>query len=222
MSVVGIGPVKALELYNNNVCSVIDLKNKIKNKQINVDNKIKLGLNYYNKFEGNIPRKKIDYINIIFKNIIDKLNETLDENNIYIYEIAGSFRRMKDTSNDIDVIISKKGKLNSNYNYLENIVSILKDPIKKNDNKKLIIDDMTDKSYSTKYMGFIKYKNNKPWRLDIRFVPYKNYFCTLTYFTGSKEFNVKMRNIAIKKGYKLNEYNLINIITICKITFYLS
>ncbi len=28
------------------------------------------------------------------------------------------------------------------------------------------------------------------------------------YFTGSMEYNIKMRNIAIEKGYLLNEYGL--------------
>jgi len=30
----------------------------------------------------------------------------------------------------------------------------------------------------------------------------------LLYFTGSKNFNIRMRNAAIAKGWKLNEYGL--------------
>jgi len=30
----------------------------------------------------------------------------------------------------------------------------------------------------------------------------------LLYFTGSKEHNIAMRKVAIKKGWKLNEYGL--------------
>ena len=44
----------------------------------------------------------------------------------------------------------------------------------------------------------------------MRVVKDESYGAALQYFTGSKEHNVKMRSIAIKKGYKLNEYGLFN------------
>ena len=43
---------------------------------------------------------------------------------------------------------------------------------------------------------------------DIRVFPAKSWGSGLFYFTGSKNFNIQMRKIAIKKGYKLNEYGL--------------
>ena len=45
-------------------------------------------------------------------------------------------------------------------------------------------------------------------QVDIRFLPEESYGAALLYFTGSKDFNVKMRKTAIKKGYLLNEYAL--------------
>ncbi|MBI2515061.1 DNA polymerase III [Candidatus Wolfebacteria bacterium] len=44
--------------------------------------------------------------------------------------------------------------------------------------------------------------------IDLRVVPEKSYGAALNYFTGSKEHNIALREIAIKKGYKLNEYGL--------------
>ena len=41
-----------------------------------------------------------------------------------------------------------------------------------NNNKPLLRDDITDKNYETKYMGFLKYKDNPFRRVDIRFVNY--------------------------------------------------
>jgi DNA polymerase (family 10) len=43
---------------------------------------------------------------------------------------------------------------------------------------------------------------------DLRVVRQEEFPCALMYFTGSKEHNVRLRAIAKKKGWKLNEYGL--------------
>ena len=207
-SVVGIGHVHALELYNKGITSVKDLKKQIKDGKIEVNDKIELGLKYYGKFEGNIPRKEIEKVYKIIQDIIKLINKKLKEEEQYIFEICGSFRRENPTSGDIDILISKKGKLDETYNYLLNIINLLKSNIKKNDDKPLIIDDLTDKNIHTKYMGFSKYKENPPRRIDIRFVPYESFYSALVYFTGSMELNKQMRVIAKSKKLKLSEYGL--------------
>jgi DNA polymerase (family 10) len=45
-------------------------------------------------------------------------------------------------------------------------------------------------------------------QVDLRVVKPESFGAALQYFTGSKEHNVTMRSIAIKQGYKLNEYGL--------------
>jgi len=65
-TVVGIGHVNALEFYNKGVKSVKDLIKKINKNEIEVNDKILLGLKYYGKFQGNIPRKEITNIYKIF------------------------------------------------------------------------------------------------------------------------------------------------------------
>jgi DNA polymerase (family 10) len=45
-------------------------------------------------------------------------------------------------------------------------------------------------------------------QVDLRVVEEKSYGAALQYFTGSKDHNVTLRNLAIRKGYKLNEYGL--------------
>ena len=67
---------------------------------------------------------------------------------------------------------------------------------------------MTDKNYTTKYMGFGQYKSNTFRRIDIRFIPHDAYYPALLYFTGSAELNVKMRKIAKTMKLKLSEYGL--------------
>jgi DNA polymerase (family 10) len=45
-------------------------------------------------------------------------------------------------------------------------------------------------------------------QVDVRVLGTEGYGAALLYFTGSKEHNILLRNIAIGKGWKLNEYGL--------------
>ena len=45
-------------------------------------------------------------------------------------------------------------------------------------------------------------------RVDIRLVKRDQWGAALMYFTGSKEHNISVRKVAIKHGWKLNEYGL--------------
>lgn len=45
-------------------------------------------------------------------------------------------------------------------------------------------------------------------QVDLRVIPPHSYGAALQYFTGSKAHNVKLRTLAVKQGYKLNEYGL--------------
>lgn len=211
--VIGIGRTLATEFYNQGIKSVKILKQKIKKKEFVVNEKIELGLKYYGVYKKNIPRNEIDEINKLIKKTINKMNKLykLDKESKYIYKICGSYRRESPISGDIDVLISKlylKDDTNDNINHLERVINKLKDNLEENDDKPLLIDDITDKNYETKYMGFAKYKKNPVRRIDIRFVSYDAYYSALLYFTGSAELNKKMRTIAKKLNLKLSEYGL--------------
>lgn len=192
-TVVGIGPVKASELIKNyNIKSLHDLMKR--KDSLDLNDKIKLGLNYIGKFEGNIVRKEM----IIY----DKLVNSYSDNTITT-TICGSYRRGKAYSNDIDVLLCSIDLITlkdvEQSNLLEEFVQRLK-------KDKFIIDDIA--LGKTKYMGFCKYKNNKVRRIDIRLMPLESYITALVYFTGSYELNRIMRSNAKKFNLKLNEYGL--------------
>lgn len=214
-TIIGVGRAKAIEFYDQGITSVKMLKQKIEKKEIEVNDKIELGLKYWGKAFPNIPRKEIDKVYKIFTKIVDKMNKVakLDDKNKYIFEVCGSYRRERPTSGDIDVLLSKLGTKDESKdttNHLEIFINKLKEPIKINGDKPLLVDDMTDKNFETKYMGFAKYKENPVRRIDVRYVPYESYFSALLYFTGSAELNKKMRVIAKKMDLKLSEYGLFN------------
>ncbi|XP_043792123.1 DNA polymerase beta-like [Apis laboriosa] len=194
----GIGPAKAKELLAAGIKTLDDLKKH----EEKLNHHQKIGLKYFEDFEKRIPRKEIEQIEKIMKNIIAELNEE------YIIIICGSYRREKEDSGDIDVLLtypaytSKEQKLKKENSVLKNVVRSL-------EKKKLIVDTIS--LGSTKFMGVCKVpgKNKKPFRrLDIRFVPYDQYYCAVLYFTGSDLFNKSMRAHALEKNYTLNEYTL--------------
>ncbi len=200
--VYGIGHKTSLELFNKyNVKSITDLKKLYKTGLIELPPNIVKGLQYYGKIKENIPRKEIDNIN---NYLLEKL-KLIDLDLFGI--ICGSYRRLKLTSNDIDMLIihpkikNKKDVENNKINYLNVFIEYL---IK----EKFIVDSLTDTNVPTKYMGLCKIDNNPIRRIDIRFIPYESYYYAMLYFTGSKDFNKKMRLVAITKGYLLNEYGL--------------
>ena len=100
---------------------------------------------------------------------------------------AGSLRRMKDTVRDIDILISSKtpSKVMDSFIALPEVKNVLaKGP--------------TKSSIVTK----------DGIQVDVRVIKDASYGAALMYFTGSKEHNIKLRQLAIKKGLKLNEYGL--------------
>jgi DNA polymerase beta len=191
----GIGDKMAYDLYiKYNIKTIEDLIKSYKNKKIKLSATVIKGLTYYNIVKENIPREEIDKIDNLIHEIVRNIDIEL------FYVICGSYRRMKDTSGDIDIIITHP---NTNMNYLSRIIKEFK-------KHNFIVDSLTSDNTKTKYMGYCKYKNNPVRRLDMRFIPYNSYYCALMYFTGSKDFNRKIRHIANTLGYTLNEYNLID------------
>lgn len=197
----GIGHTKAYELVTMyGIKSIEALKKAYNDGTIELNDQIVTGLKYHDIYKQNIPRSEIDLINDYLIIQAKKVDELLS------ITICGSYRRKKPTSNDIDILITHpnvktKLQLISKDNYLIKFVQILKDD-------GFILDDLTDKDFEIKYMGYCKYQNFPVRRIDMRYIPFESYYTALQYFSGSSMFNVKIRTLAIQLGYLLNEYGL--------------
>ncbi len=115
------------------------------------------------------------------------LHKLLESKLVERAEIAGSSRRMKETVGDLDIlIISEKPEEAMDFaTRIDEVESVLlKGPTK-----------------STVWLKI-------GLSCDIRVVPKESFGAAMQYFIGNKSHNVKVRQIAIKKGYKLNEYGL--------------
>lgn len=192
----GFGPVFINKLFNNNIYTIKQLKKS----KIILNHHQQIGLKYFKHINTKIPRKEISKIKLL---LIKYLNHILPNYKLYV---CGSYRRKLKFSNDIDILII--GKYNQ---------KILKLFIKYLIKKKFIYDNLTN-NFQTKYMGICKI--NKIYRrIDIRLINKKSFGNAQLYFTGSKKFNIMIRNLCLKQNYSLNEYCLTNITNNNKIYF---
>jgi len=198
--VYGIGRKTAYNLFKEyKIKSIRELIDKVNKKEIAVSENIIKGLKYVNNLDVKIPRSEIAEIHEYLLDLMFKIDINL------FGTICGSYRRLKDTSGDVDfIIIHQDYKTNEDklkINYLDVV-------IKKLIEDKFIIDSLTRTDVRTKYMGIFKWKNSMPRRIDIRIFPLESYYSAILYFTGSKDFNRQMRLNAISYDYTLNEYGL--------------
>ncbi|MEK6860732.1 MAG: DNA polymerase/3'-5' exonuclease PolX [Nanoarchaeota archaeon] len=102
-------------------------------------------------------------------------------------DVVGSIRRRKETVKDIDILVlSKKPKEVMDYfTKLDEVETVLSKGLKRTS-------------------VFLKTRINS----DLRVFNEKDYGAAMNYFTGSKDHNVHLRQLALKKGWTLNEYGL--------------
>lgn len=200
-NVFGIGRKLALNLFTkHNIKSIEELKQLYESGKINLPKNVEKGLKYFDKIKFNIPREEIDIIYNLLTRELNYIDKHL------FGTICGSYRRLKSSSNDIDfLIIHPKIITNNDLNHN----TYYKDYLQRLKDIKFIIDSFTTVNVKSKFMGLCQISKKYPIRrIDIRFIPYESYYYALLYFTGSGDFNRRMRQIAIDNGYVLNEYGL--------------
>lgn len=203
MKIFGIGRVKAYELYTKHgIKSIDDLKQAVKEGVVDLPESVVKGIKYVDKIKTKIPRSEMDQIYSYLIRAGIELDPDMD------VRVCGSYRREKETSGDIDVIISHPDIITKKEAESSDLMSRF---VKLLEKKKFIIDSFTSEDVPTKYMGVCKItKDSLLRRIDIRFMPQESYYTAILYFTGSGEFNRRMRSVALSMGYTLNEYRLLN------------
>ncbi|EJN60627.1 DNA polymerase/3'-5' exonuclease PolX [Halogranum rubrum] len=104
-------------------------------------------------------------------------------------DVAGSIRRWKETIGDVDVLVASEAG--------ESVV----DAFTEWPDADSTIEAGTSKA-SVRAAGI---------RIDLRVVVPEEFGAALQYFTGSKEHNVHLRNVAIARDLKMNEYGIFDI-----------
>ena len=104
-------------------------------------------------------------------------------------EVAGSYRRRRETIGDLDIVVTSVGK--DSAKVMDRFVTYgeVAEVISKGETRATV-----------KLRGGLQ--------MDLRAVEPDAYGAALVYFTGSKAHNIELRKIAQEQSYKLNEYGL--------------
>ena len=186
----GLGPRKVSALYKNlGITTIEELRNACTNGKLRdldgfgeiTERNILRGIQLREKTSGRV------LLNMAYadgNNYLDYLKKC---ERIEKIDIAGSLRRKKETIGDLDILASSEFP-DEVMDYFVKYPSVQQVLLKGSTKTSVLLND-----------GL---------QVDLRVVKKESYGSALQYFTGSKEHNVKMRSIAIKKGFKLNEYGL--------------
>ena len=120
----------------------------------------------------------------IANDILKSLREKAPASKI---DVAGSIRRWKDTIKDIDILATseKPGEVMRMFVHLPYV-------------KEILLQGPTKSSVIT----------HEGIQVDLRVVEKASYGAALAYFTGGKAHNIRLREMAVKKGLKINEYGI--------------
>jgi DNA polymerase (family 10) len=186
----GIGP-KLIKLFYQKlkIKSIDDLEKaakagklaKLPRSGVKLQQKILKGIEFYRRSHA---RFLLGTALPLAEEIEERLNKAKGEVKA---AVAGSLRRRQETIGDLDfLIVSKKPKEIMDFFVSMPEVShvFAKGPTK----------------------SMVQLKNGIA--ADLRVVGEKSFGAALQYFTGNKDHNIQLRKIAIKKGWKLNEYGL--------------
>ena len=190
MELEGIGPKNAMRLVDElKVASINDLEKAAK------EGRVRELKGFGEKKEQNILQSIGDFRNRQTRFLLGEILPVVDDMLAWMREspavlraeVAGSYRRRKETIGDLDVLVASNepDAASARFVYMPPVERVVSHG-------------------STKSTVFLK----GHLQVDCRVVPPEAYGAALQYFTGSKDHNVKLRTLGVKLGYKLNEYGL--------------
>ncbi|KGR78748.1 DNA polymerase/3'-5' exonuclease PolX [Ureibacillus manganicus] len=188
----GLGGKKLAKLYQElGVDSVDSLRTACENKQVQklagfgekTEEKILKELEHLGERSERHP---IWQLEMIVRDINDLLSSIYE---IRQFSVAGSFRRVNEMSKDLDFVISTDDRDLVKEKILKDLV--IKEVVADGDTKVSVVLDLDDAI-----------------NVDFRLVSDEEYITTLNHFTGSKDHNVKMRQLAKEQDKKISEYGV--------------
>jgi len=192
LSIPEVGPKTVKVLYEKgDVKNIEDLEKFVQSHKLRslfgmgakTEENILRGIKLYRSSKGRILLGKA--LPLVEK-VVAELKNSVSP---YIEKIspAGSLRRGKETIGDIDILVSSS-------------------------NSSPIMDAFTHLSFVEEVLAKGKTKSsiltNEGLQIDLRVVSPDSFGAALQYFTGSKSHNINLREKAIRKGLKINEYGV--------------
>jgi DNA polymerase (family 10) len=189
-AIAGLGPKKAMVLYRElGISDVDELRNALDAGQLadlkgfgaRSEENIRRGMERLSQKTG---RALISAAMDLPEYFLERLGDREDVQRI---AYAGSLRRMVETIGDVDLLVASKDPEAVMEAFTG--VGTVERVLAKGDTKSSVI-------------------TRKGLQVDLRVVPLETWGAAMIYFTGSKAHNIRIREMAVRKGLKLNEYGL--------------
>jgi DNA polymerase (family X) len=190
IAVPGVGPKKAMILYQDlGIANIDDLREAVERGRIaelkgfgaRTESNIRRGLE---RFQQQTGRALVSVAMDLAEYFIERISSSVDVERI---DYAGSLRRMVETIGDVDLLVASD------------------DPVP-------VMDAFTGIGIVERVLAKGEAKSSVLTRqglqVDLRVVPAEAWGAAMIYFTGSKAHNIRIREMAVRKGLKLNEYGL--------------
>jgi len=187
----GVGPKKAKKLWEAlDVTSVDDLEVVLPTGRVEAlegfgkksVEKIGRAIQDFRKHQGRFLLSEAD---VLVAPLVEYLRELPQVERV---EVAGSYRRRKETVGDIDLLVlcqENEAEVMQRFTSYSGAVRV-------------------ESAGETR--GRIHLRSGLP--VDIRILPGESYGAALHYFSGSKEHNVAIRTLGVRRGLRISEYGV--------------
>ena len=190
IAVPGLGPKKAMVLYRDlGIDGLEPLARAVDEGRLaglkgfgaKTEENIRRGLERLQQAGGRV-------ISSVAMDLAELLIERLGaRRDVVRMEYAGSLRRMAETIGDLDLLVAS-----------EDPVAVMDAFVDGSDVERILAKGDTKSSVLMR----------QGLQVDLRVVPLEAWGAAMIYFTGSKAHNIRIREMAVRKGLKLNEYGL--------------
>ncbi len=189
----GLGPKKAKQFYDTlKIKSVDELEAAIKSGRLDglpgiqkrTEENILKGIELIKRGTERTP---LGRVLPLAEDIVRRVKDGAPVNRI---EVAGSIRRMKETVKDIDILTTS--------NKPADVMDVF---VRLPHVNRVLMQGPTKSSIIT----------DEGIQVDLRVVEEDSFGAALQYFTGSKQHNIKLREMAVRKGLKINEYGVFRV-----------
>ncbi len=186
----GLGPKKAMQLFDSlRIAGVDELEAAIRAGRLTAlpgfrkktEENILQGIAVVKR---GIERRPLGRVLPLAEEIVARLRDSAPIDRI---EIAGSVRRRRDTVKDIDILVASKDP-----------DAVMETFVKLPSAARVLARGDTKSSLVT----------GEGVQVDLRVVEADSFGAALQYFTGSKQHNIKLRELAVRAKLKINEYGV--------------
>jgi len=187
----GVGPKKVKKLWEElDVTTMDDLERELATGRVEAlpgfgkasVEKIGQAIEAYRR---NVGRFRLDTVDTLIRGLLEHMSRAPGAERV---EVAGSYRRRRETVGDVDILVQAEGSgaaVVEHFTAFEAVERI----VAAGDTK-----------------GSVVLRSGL--EVDLRVIPAESFGAALHYFTGSKEHNVRVRQAAQRQGLRVNEWGV--------------